>query len=405
MIAEYEHRWDAGSNVPETETLLKRQKRTIEELSRNIREQETSRWRVMLPNCCLTLDACSSDNLIDENFVLWQRELQALPPEDQDQIYRDMYGESEPLEETQEMVQQKLAQLSQLLRARSREEEARAYVLAMEQAQEKQQQDPNRINVDSYYVASDDYQIMFLRSTNWDTIEAANKLVRFMQLKLELFGESKLSKRITLEDLDQDDRASLEAGCGTFCGRDKAGRALIFVRHQWYRYKNVHNLIRAMYYGRLKHLESSTITQQNGIVVIFFNVGHYPGDQAHLLTKAAKQISHFNAYGPFKVVAGHHCHDNFIEQQVWRMIRMFMPAKQRQSYHRIVGNEEECLLKLMTYGIPVEQLNHEGWYPVGSDDGRNDVMGIFPTRKVSEPENNTAVTDEEMKDASENGRE
>ena len=66
---------------------------------------------------------------------------------------------------------------------------------------------------------------------------------------LELFGQDKLSKGITLVDLSDEDKASLEIGCGTFCGANAAGRTILCQRQQWYRYTKIDNIVRAMYFN------------------------------------------------------------------------------------------------------------------------------------------------------------
>ena len=53
---------------------------------------------------------------------------------------------------------------------------------------------------------------MFLRAESFDPCNAASRMVRFFDEKCELFGADKLTKDITLEDLDPDDIITLENG-------------------------------------------------------------------------------------------------------------------------------------------------------------------------------------------------
>ena len=381
---------------------VQKKKRHVEELGQNIRQHRSSnRWFSIPLQKCLCFNVCMNGNdsnggtgLLDENFMQWQKELADLPPEEQDRLHQDMYGETPTIHETPDMVQEKLDQLAQVLHALP-PTDVEAYVLAMEQAQEKKELDVDGAHVDDYYIASQDFHIMFLRSTNWDVIQAAGRLGNFMQLKRELFGQEKLSKKITLADLSEDDRASLKAGCGTFCGTDAAGRTLMCQRQQWYTYKEIDNLVRAMYYVRMEKVENSLSTQQKGIVGILYNVGYYAGHQKEAVMRAVPRITQLHVHGPFKIVAIHHCHNNFVEWDVWSVLRAVCPKKVRVTYNRISGDDQECLIKLMTFGIPVEQLNHEGWYPIGSDDMRNDDLEIFSKKRAQSDDMDTDMAEDD----------
>eukprot|EP00526_Cylindrotheca_closterium_P026840 CAMPEP_0113629714 /NCGR_PEP_ID=MMETSP0017_2-20120614/15428_1 /TAXON_ID=2856 /ORGANISM="Cylindrotheca closterium" /LENGTH=51 /DNA_ID=CAMNT_0000540129 /DNA_START=15 /DNA_END=167 /DNA_ORIENTATION=+ /assembly_acc=CAM_ASM_000147 len=51
---------------------------------------------------------------------------------------------------------------------------------------------------------------MFLRGNRYDTKAAANQMLKFFETKQDLFGTEKLTKDITIEDLDEDDIACLK---------------------------------------------------------------------------------------------------------------------------------------------------------------------------------------------------
>lgn len=69
--------------------------------------------------------------------------------------------------------------------------------------------------------------LLFLRSTNYDGNTAAHKLCLHFDHKLELFGEAKLPKKITLDDLDEDDKAVFQTGCQIILPqKDRSGRTI-----------------------------------------------------------------------------------------------------------------------------------------------------------------------------------
>ena len=71
---------------------------------------------------------------------------------------------------------------------------------------------------------------MFLRAENYNPYNAASRMVRFFDEKCELFGADKLTKDITLDDLDPDDIAALENGFFQLLPeKDCAGRKVFCV--------------------------------------------------------------------------------------------------------------------------------------------------------------------------------
>jgi hypothetical protein len=86
---------------------------------------------------------------------------------------------------------------------------------------------------------------MFLRSVSYDALEAARKMVDFFESKMQLFGEEKLAKKITLEDLDEDDMEALKTGSVRYLHRkDQSRRSILFVHPREFRYTHWKNQVR-----------------------------------------------------------------------------------------------------------------------------------------------------------------
>jgi hypothetical protein len=86
---------------------------------------------------------------------------------------------------------------------------------------------------------------MFLRAEQYNPRLAANRMVSYFQHKLELFGIEKLSKNITLEDLDEDDKAAMLSGSIQFLPqKDSAGRTVIFSAQRLKQFKSLTNQVR-----------------------------------------------------------------------------------------------------------------------------------------------------------------
>ena len=97
-----------------------------------------------------------------------------------------------------------------------------------------QRNDPNpsaykqAVLQDAPFVKS--YRLMCLRSENYCPQKAAERLVRFFTLKLEMFGANKLTQTITYDDLSGEDQKYLETGFLQMLNqRDRAGRAILMM--------------------------------------------------------------------------------------------------------------------------------------------------------------------------------
>ena len=120
------------------------------------------------------------------------------------------------------------------------------------------------------YVNDPAFRLMFLRSTRFDPVKAAAKMVAFFGCKLELFGMEKLVKRITLQDLDEDDLAELTSGSFQFLPfRDQSNRALCMVTPSRALYKTWQSTMRAVYYAIMTQLENED-SQLHGFVNIWY---------------------------------------------------------------------------------------------------------------------------------------
>jgi hypothetical protein len=77
------------------------------------------------------------------------------------------------------------------------------------------------------YVRSKEFLLKFLRADHFVAKNAALRLARHFQAKLDLFGRYKLAQDIVQDDLDEDDMAVLYDGSNQMMPmRDRAGRAV-----------------------------------------------------------------------------------------------------------------------------------------------------------------------------------
>ena len=84
--------------------------------------------------------------------------------------------------------------------------------------------------INPQFVNDPAFRLKFLRAERYDPKLAVARVARYFDLKLKLFGESKLCKDITYEDLDREDIEGLKQGfLQILPQRDAAGRAILLV--------------------------------------------------------------------------------------------------------------------------------------------------------------------------------
>jgi hypothetical protein len=94
------------------------------------------------------------------------------------------------------------------------------------------------------YVYDEKLRMMFLRADEYEPQQAAERMIRFFELKKSLFGVQKLVKDIVLDDLDEDDMATLKTGCVQVSPyRDTAGRPIVLFFQRLRIYNVVENMV------------------------------------------------------------------------------------------------------------------------------------------------------------------
>ena len=144
--------------------------------------------------------------------LLLAEELNEMSVNEREQILFDVHGVVDVTENDKpETIQKSLLELE---RAITRIIKKPAYNLAMEQSSE--------------YVNDKQLRLQFLRSENFHVAKTAQRLVRFFESKLELFGPERLVRDIHMNDLDHDDLICLQSGIMQIVPlRDASGRAIV----------------------------------------------------------------------------------------------------------------------------------------------------------------------------------
>lgn len=152
------------------------------------------------------------------------REVQQMPPVRQEEATKDVLGISEVNDIAPETIAQLWEHVHEI-------EEKPAWDLALQ--------------MDREYTMSPKRAMAFLRSVGGKPKQAAKRLVRHFETKLDLFGPDKLVKDIELaSDFDEHDMEALESGGFQILPeRDRAGRPILFGRYTLMKYRQAKNMV------------------------------------------------------------------------------------------------------------------------------------------------------------------
>lgn len=208
--------------------------------------------------------------------------------------------------------------------------------------------------MDRSYTSSRELRMMFLRAELYDPQAAAKKIIKFFEIKRALFGPKKLVKKITLDDLDEDDRACLRCGgVQVMPFPDAVGRRILVGFPCLRQYKTIENELRARYYLCMSLLESED-NQKSGVVGIWYAVSP---------VKEAKRQYGGNTgllYGlPLHFASLHFCSSKFIAYVLTSAGFYLCPAKLRARMRVHWGDHESCIEALSTFGIPKDCIPAE----------------------------------------------
>ncbi|KAL3943359.1 MAG: hypothetical protein SGBAC_002562 [Bacillariaceae sp.] len=309
------------------------------------------------------------------------RELRNLEPTNQQEVTQDIYGIDAPSANAH-FDEQDFDALQKQVDAMEENEGKEAYLLA------------EQMSFD--FVHNPKFRLLFLRAGLGNFKKAAKRLVRHFKTKLELFGEDKLVKEITLDDLNEDDMESLRSGGFQVLPRpDRAGRSILFGRYTCFKYKEPANMIRSLWYLWMTLLENET-NQIKGVTAVGYEIGRSPLERYDHMDEVSFEMSSHGHGGfdrklakaimtvplsvPVRPVGYHLCADsdqwvstlNMVVATICKFMRL------RMRLHH--GSDQECKYQLMTHGIPVDLIPVE---QDGSVNLTNHLEWIEQRRKLN----------------------
>ena len=276
-------------------------------------------------------DNDGSNQAVEEPMSLIARALNALSVDQRSAAYEDLHGVADEIEETPQLIQSKLLELDQAL---ATIQEKSAFDRAMARSPE--------------YVRSE--RLKFLRCENFDAPKAAKRMASFFETKLELWGDETLHRRITLNDFNEDDLATLKSGVMQICSsRDSTGRAIMvyFFRESHSHYKESKNMFRVFWYEMMCAVEEEE-TQRLGFIVVSYNLGKIENEK-HPNPEVGKGNIHLTSCLPIKYPGFHLCYN---DSRIRTMASFLMKTIGKLSTARIrmhCGTHMECMYKVGSY--------------------------------------------------------
>ena len=238
--------------------------------------------------------------------ALLNSEMCQLSLDERNKVYQDIHGVSDEINETPDLVAKSHHQLD----------------LEIEQIKEKTAYDL-ACSIDRNYVMDKDFRMKFLRSTLFDAKAAATKMVQFFEMKRDLFGQGKLARDITQNDLSKEDLTDLYSGRHQLLPvRDSAGRGVILWIPPWIKPveeepsdslghdEQIRNRLRSTFYAAMVNSEDEGI-QKAGLVIVIagFTTGKPPRFSS-TIRKNQRAVKALLQIIPTRVNAIHACYDH-----------------------------------------------------------------------------------------------
>ncbi|CAJ1956507.1 unnamed protein product [Cylindrotheca closterium] len=204
------------------------------------------------------------------------------------------------------------------------------------------------------YVSNRPFRILFLRSNQYDPKPSAEHMIRYFEIKEELFGTHKLVQEILIEDLDPSDINCLESGAGQLLPHpDRANRRVFLMMPGLRRLCPVEHQLRSNFYVIMTTLRESDEARRHGVVAIIYTVGRFRDMSAGLdAARFAKVASSL----PIPFCGMHFCHSDIRQFVLVKALLPLMPLYATPKFRSHYGTHAEVLYALRGYGISEDVL-------------------------------------------------
>lgn len=273
-------------------------------------------------------------------------ELNGLSQEEREQVYEEVHGIADVVDETPELTSRSLHQMG---------EEISIIPKALKKAWER------ALFLRPSLATDEKLHLMFLRSERFDPKKAAAKLCRHFEHKMELFGDSKLVRRITLDDLDENAKARFYTGTIQFLvNSDRSGRGIYLMTGATFEASSDwKDMVRYCWYIVMSTLEENEEIQKRGVVQVFNLTGEWITPPSKVVATAQPSRHIVNDW-PFRSCGFHLCYDNALLQSLITGISHFLVKELRIRERTHFGSPIEIQYSLMTFGMDLADAFEPG---------------------------------------------
>jgi hypothetical protein len=294
----------------------------------------------------------------DDPTVLIANAMSNLTLQEREQAYEELHGVAAAVHETPELITETLNQMEQRLQ---KIQHKPAYDLAM--------------SIQADYVQDAKLRLLFLRAERFNADLAAKRFLANLDWKLKLFGKEKLCQSfIGLDDLDEDARATVDAGLyQPLPARDSRGRVIVAAAANYLSrlHRSNQSTLRMKYYTHWSLVEDE-INQKLGMVLICYGLGQGDSDINTDILSSIQNLTDLAHCMPIRIEATH-----FLAQPSRMPLALNLVAKSYVFVHRArlrvhFGTHAQCTYALLSFGLPSSFLpftdegdlktdNHKKW--------------------------------------------
>lgn len=291
---------------------------------------------------------------VDERFLA---DMNAMTVEERELVYEEVHGVSDIVEETPELLTTSLQRMrDELAKVPKYNRKALDRALFLKPTLE----------------SDDNFHVMFLRAERFDPFKAALKMYRYFEHKLNLFGDEKLVRRITLDDLGRKEKSLMYSGAVQFLlTNDSSGRAIFLLTPPNYDVEDPKAFLRYSWYQELSVLEENEEIQKRGIVQIINLSGSWQTSAGQLVDFLV-EAQDIPKNWPFRICASHLCHNQPIIRRVMDTFFALVGKEIRIRQRAHHGSALETRYALLTFGIVLPN-----WFTSGDGTPSREYIEIY----------------------------
>ncbi|CAJ1937768.1 unnamed protein product [Cylindrotheca closterium] len=214
------------------------------------------------------------------------------------------------------------------------------------------------VNRNRAFVEDPSFRLRFLRCNMHDVDRSVRQMMEFLKVKATYFGEDKVAREITLDDLNDEDEAFLLAGMyHVQAERDQNGRAIAYFAADMMGKCKLETLIHILFFMCNNILIPIPEVQKKGLVVVLYDMTKAGEKLAMPGFNFIRNWGNATAAFPIRYAAMHMClktHNGNLSlyNKILESSIQFLPEHGRVRIRLHYGTDIEIQYHLRSHGIP-----------------------------------------------------